>query len=358
MMKQKSQRNGAIDFWRFAFSILIVICHSPTLPSFAHDNIIWFKGGSIGVEFFFITSGFLMAKHSYTEGVPTGKATWDFIKSKYLAIFPTYLFAYIVSLIVKSALGDNFLKLFGSSIYELLFLHNAGLYQLFNARNFVVVQASWYVSAMLLSMFILYPILYSRRDMFLHVIAPLLTVFLLGYFATNLHQLHATDKFRGVLRATVEICLGCVAYQVCESLKKRKFTKAVSVFLTIVEFMCYISVFVTAFFFARGMQDFIIILVLALGIILSFSGKTYSGMIFRASFCGFLGKWSVAIYLNHMIIITLFIDMNMPLSFKTEVFLVFALVFALSLVCVFTTDIVKTLLKKRKESKQVAADNT
>lgn len=58
-----------------------------------------------------------------------------------------------------------------------------------------------------------------------------------------------------------------------------------------------------------------------------------------------------------MIIITLFIDMNMPLSFKTEVFLVFALVFALSLVCVFTTDIVKTLLKKRKESKQVAADN-
>lgn len=356
-MNEKVQRNGAIDFWKFTFSILIVIRHLELMPSFAHGNIIWFKSASIGVEFFFITSGFLMAKHTCAEGESTGKATWKFIKSKYLGIFPMYLFAYIVSLTVKAALGDNLLNLFGGSVFELLFLYNAGLSQLFGAR-FFVVQATWYISAMLLSMFILFPILHSRRDLFLNVIAPLLCIFIMGYFAKHGKMLKFTDGIFSLMRATAEICLGCVAYQVCEVLKKRPFAKAVSIVLTIIEFLCYISIFVTAFFMERGMYDFIAVIILAAGIVISFSGKSYSGIIFHGALCRFLGKLSLAIYLNHVIIIYLFDDFNMPLSPKTEIILVFALTLSISLICVFLTDIIKTLIKKRKSLKQAAVDKT
>lgn len=355
-MNKSAQRNGAIDFWKFAFSILILLCHLRLMPSFAHNEVIWFKSASIGVEFFFIVSGFLMAKHTCAEGTPTGKATWEFIKSKYLGIIPIYLFAYFVSLIVKVALGDNLLKLFGGSVFELLFLHNAGLSQLFGAKYFVV-QATWYISAMLLSMFILYPILHSRRDLFLNVVAPLLCIFIMGYFAQHTKTLEFIDGIFSIMRATAEICLGCITYRVCEAIKKHQISKAVAVLLTIIECSCYISIFVTAFFIERGMYDFIAVIILAMGVAISFSGKSYSGTIFRGALCRFLGKLSLAIYLNHVIVIYLFQDFNMPLSVTTEIILGFALTFAISLICVFVTDIIQILIKKRKQLKPAATDN-
>lgn len=89
--KSKSKRNGAIDFWRFIFSLLIVFCHMTLCPSFYYNDVKWFKSASIGVEFFFILSGFLMAKSSI-KGLPIGKATSVFIIRKWMGILqPIYL---------------------------------------------------------------------------------------------------------------------------------------------------------------------------------------------------------------------------------------------------------------------------
>lgn len=53
------QRNYEIDFWKFVFSIVIVFLHSFNL--FDGKNL-YMVGGSIGVDFFFIVTGFLMMK--------------------------------------------------------------------------------------------------------------------------------------------------------------------------------------------------------------------------------------------------------------------------------------------------------
>lgn len=271
-MNKSSRRNGVIDFWKFVFSVLIVLCHCCTLPSFSHGNMVWFKSANIGVEY-------------------------------------------------------------------------------------NVVQGAWYISAMLLTMFILYPILHSRRDLFLNVIAPLLCIFIMGYFAKYEKKLSFTDGVFAIMRGTVCICFGCMAYRVCEALKRHQIAKATGVMLTIIEWSCYISIFVTAFFIGRGMYDFIAVFILAVGVAISFSEKSYSGKIFRGALCRFLGKLSLAVYLNHMLIIYLFRDFNMPLGMKKEIILLFALTFALSLICVFVTDIIQILIKKRKQLKTAATDN-
>ena len=50
------RHNGIISFWKFIFSLLIVALHL----GIKHPNVLYrFKGGSIGVEFFFIVSGYL-----------------------------------------------------------------------------------------------------------------------------------------------------------------------------------------------------------------------------------------------------------------------------------------------------------
>lgn len=52
-------RVKSIEFWRIIFAISIVLCHSMFLPM--NKNGINLHVNSLGVEFFFILSGFLMA---------------------------------------------------------------------------------------------------------------------------------------------------------------------------------------------------------------------------------------------------------------------------------------------------------
>ena len=53
-----NKRNGAIDLLKFLFSLMIVIYHGRL---FANAENPLFRAGKIGVEFFFIVSGYLMA---------------------------------------------------------------------------------------------------------------------------------------------------------------------------------------------------------------------------------------------------------------------------------------------------------
>ncbi len=53
------KRNGTIDFFKFIFTLIIIIYHS---FSFVSRKTAYFKGGYVFVAYFFIVSGLLMAK--------------------------------------------------------------------------------------------------------------------------------------------------------------------------------------------------------------------------------------------------------------------------------------------------------
>ena len=99
-MEGKIKRNGTIELWRFIFSLLIVMFHSNYIPSYFSGDYNWIKSQSIGVEFFFIVSGFLMAKSAQKYQDNVGTDTGKFILKKYLGILPVYLFAHIISSVV------------------------------------------------------------------------------------------------------------------------------------------------------------------------------------------------------------------------------------------------------------------
>ena len=81
METAQKTRNGTIDFWRFIFAIYIMLYHLKETPFFADLEAItsWAKGASIGVEFFFILSGFLMAKPKKDYSMKTGEAVYIYI---------------------------------------------------------------------------------------------------------------------------------------------------------------------------------------------------------------------------------------------------------------------------------------
>ena len=59
-MDKLSGRNYEIEWLRFIFSIMIVLNHT---KFFSADSVFPVVGCSFGVEFFFLTSGYLMAEH-------------------------------------------------------------------------------------------------------------------------------------------------------------------------------------------------------------------------------------------------------------------------------------------------------
>lgn len=85
-------RSGELDFWKFIFSLVIVIRHSEYLPTTIEYP--YFRGGSIFVEFFFITSGYLMAKSAERKENTKSlvEETSSFLRKKITAFYPYLIF--------------------------------------------------------------------------------------------------------------------------------------------------------------------------------------------------------------------------------------------------------------------------
>lgn len=351
-----TKRNGTIDFMRFLFSILIIFAHC-NLPSMYSTPEGIFSSPVLGVEFFFIVSGFLMAKVKPTD-MPTGKATFRFIIRKYLSFLPVYVFAYVVSITASAiAKGWSFEKTFsniGSSVNEWFMLQMSGL-ALFNERTEFIVGASWYLSAMLIAMAVLFPFLYAKRDIFLNVAAPLISICLFSYIYVKKGTLALTTTYGelpvyyGLLRAIAEISLGVFCFNICEKIRDVQVTKLTSFLLTAAELGCYIWVLAGCYSKPYGGWDFAVVLLLAIAVTISFSGKSFSPNIFKAPVFGFLGKFSLALYLNHYVWFRLLRDLNMELAFETEMLIYWGMAFITAFLCIFVTDTIKELWNSKKE---------
>ena len=90
----RASRNGAVELLRFLFACCIAIYHAA--PFFAVDlsykGFKFFCNGAVGVEFFLVLSGFLMAKSAYKKalGGPSsdlGRETLSFFSKKYFSVF-------------------------------------------------------------------------------------------------------------------------------------------------------------------------------------------------------------------------------------------------------------------------------
>lgn len=305
MNSTKGKRNGAIDFWKFIFSIALVLLHSINFTELENTP---FKGGSIFVEFFFIVSGFLMAEsisHYELEKatISKGKAIQKFIIHKIRGMCPEVIIAWIIGFSVSHIAQNGvtvkiLFKDFIMGIIDFSFLWGTGL------SSFRANTAAWYISAMLLAMMLLLPIFIDNPELFLKVLAPLISVFILGYISKTVGNLRGPSKwmgfcYKGLLRAIAEISLGCVCWNICQWLKNFHFKKLGRLLFSMAESICYLGILAWGYQHQGSQMDFVIVLMFAVAITITFSKHGIISPLFDNKFMYFLGKISFPIYLGH-----------------------------------------------------------
>lgn len=298
-MASTKKRNGKIDFLKFIFALIVLIHHSRYVVG---DKNSLFLGGSLAVEFFFLVSGYLMMasiQRMQQPPVSLGAETGAFLLKKYKSFCPEIIISYIIAFAVTYIGGKTgFFKLFASSYSDVFLIGMTGL------RVKSVNGAIWYLSSMLLSMAILYPLLRKFGDTALHIIIPVGSLLLLGWFCGNGKSPRNPSSwigwtYRGNLRALAELGIGACLYPIVEKVKKIDFTVFGRILLTVAEYACYGLVIYYMYRKSASRLDYFCILVFALGLIISFSQKSIDTALFRGRFFSWLGKFSFSIYLSH-----------------------------------------------------------
>lgn len=349
-------RNGTIDFLKFIFALVVVIFHGRKLA--AGNEFAFFQSGYLAVEFFFLVSGFLMMRSAsrVTGDRPIGHETVSFLARKIKGLYPAILFAFVPALATVTYIGSvpatagSIL----SSVWEISLLRMSGI------QGTTANTITWYISAMLIAMLLLSPLILKFKDSFSYIIAPLAFIFIMGYLSQT-GSLISPEKwmsvvYRGLLRALGELCLGCVCWQVSEQLKKISFTAFARVSLFVLQWGCIL--------FSLGIMNvpasklgYVCIILLAIGITIGFSGISALTPpprgVLPGRICSWLGAFSLPLYLNHAYIRHIFrYVLKLPYGYETQLILFVLSSVAAALIAMYAVEGARRLLSGKIQIKE------
>lgn len=302
----KKGRNGRIEFFRFVFAMIVMIFHGKNVMNDGEIRIMF--SGRLGVEFFFLVSGYLMAasiaKIAAREETPRiGRETEHFLVRKFLAVYPMVIIAYFTLMFVSylsepTSLGAWLLKIVkGAS--NLLLIQQSGI-------EFFTANGTWYISSMLFAMAILFPLGLKFHSFMRRVGFGLIALLVTGYmmmFTSGIGgptTIIGDFTYRGNLRAISEIALGAVCFEGAAQLRQYRYTRLGQLLLGALEAAAYAISIWYMVVHEGSKYDYYILLLLAVGVTLTFSGCNYNSKFWDKQIFSFLGKASLYIYLGHI----------------------------------------------------------
>lgn len=327
-MKNQINRNGAIELWRFILICAIGIMH---FSNSYYGSSPYFASAYVATEFFFLVSGYLLFASFYRNKERKEKTTaWKFTFHKIKNLYPCYIFSFLViftfTMIVDKEGVIGWIINFGQSVWELSFLQISGLkgFRLFN-------YPAWYISAMLIAGYFIYVWLELDEKKFVKFFMPIGVLFIYCFFSKNSQTIDVwggakiLDVSDAVMRAFAGMSLGGICYITSNKLKEKQLSSKIRILLSIGE----VAAFLLALFLmnheAHTQTDFYIILLLSVGVALSFTEKSYIIKWLSNPFFIWLGRLSYPMFLNQIIIINLMNICFNDISYRngTIIFLLF-----------------------------------
>lgn len=318
LARPRSVRVLTVEFWRFAFTVLVCLYHSEMY--FGSPKLM--PSGSSAVEFFFVLAGFLMAKSAKRN--LTGRDTsvsvreahakaLDFVKKKLKAFYPVLIVVLLLGILVYPTFQSTFidrLKNLQNTEWEMLMLvgtpfgYNDGM---------TPIVPLWFLTGLLIVGYIYTFALYKNYD-FMMFAAPVLGILFYVYFTLNstlVLDFYVKMGFlnAGMVRAVAEISLGVSVYALYEYLSKKKFGKGWRIVLSLLELYAIYRLFSLMFFQPAGMDNFKRILYIMIIVLLSFLNKTFFTWLLNRKIWAVLGKITFTMYLCHFHLVNVYLSL-------------------------------------------------
>ncbi|SDI01924.1 Peptidoglycan/LPS O-acetylase OafA/YrhL, contains acyltransferase and SGNH-hydrolase domains [Chryseobacterium taeanense] len=302
-----------ISFLR-AFSVLAVL--------FYHYKFPWFKSGFIGVDIFFVISGYLMTKIILSSFDKGNFNLWNFYSRRVIRIIPALLALIIIfTILIFIFLQPQIVFFLRSAFSSILFFSNIyyylnnGYFDASSQYNFLL--HSWSLSVEW-QFYLIYPIILlllkkiynNQRTKFTIIFLLLVSI---SFLSMLLHNINDTDfSFYIFYPRAWEMMLGGLAF-----LFEEKSQKIPSKIKLVVALLCLsvLGCFIFLFYISKWPSSYAIIPVFFTALLICMN---YEFRIYKNKASIYLGNISYSLYLYHwpFYVFLLFFEVNINLKYR------------------------------------------
>ncbi|MGN0249094.1 MAG: acyltransferase family protein [Lachnospiraceae bacterium] len=300
-----TKRNDILELWRFIFCIMVLGLHFSDAI-----KIELFNAGYLGVEFFFLVSGYFIgsfySKQIANKTIPNRiKAIGTYICSRLKRLYPLYLVALFFMLFMRSIINNyrfgDILTLAKSCFAEFILLQWTPI------GNTVLISTDWYVPAIFWGGIFFIILLTITGKIGGFILAPTISFLIYRYYFILIGKIDVIASYYGVLRGIAGLGLGIFIYFLCQAIKD--FPSHMSKLLFPVPNIILLCICIYSQFGHRSKWDFFIISLYAvcLFILMKAEAPVLNEKI--KSVFGLLGKITYPVYLFQMPVIELFLTL-------------------------------------------------
>lgn len=203
-----------IDLFKFLFSLMIAVFHFWGIykqPA---------RGGFIGVEFYFMVSGFfLMMKYKETAG---HLSAWQYTINRLKKLYPHYIFSFVAIFILKNIIRGNGLSKiihnFVNQWFEIFLLNGSFIV---DEKTYIYNSVTWYMSVMIVVGYAVWELV-RKYETTLLTWSPIVIIWIYVYIiynlgTTNNWRIHVAGILNyGILRGVAGILLGICIYHISQ----------------------------------------------------------------------------------------------------------------------------------------------
>ena len=286
-----------IQFLR-AISVLLVF--------FYHLKLKYFQYGFIGVDIFFVISGYVITSKIYNEYYKFKTFNFfEFYKRRFQRIYPVLLFIFSLSFIFIILFQPLDLFLANLSVYSATVFGISNLYYLFSTKDYFdtvfddPLAHSWSLGVEE-QFYLLFPILFILILKFIKKINRsiifIFFILIVGLIFTYIFSNNTKLIFYSPLFRFWEFLFGSITLLIIKKLKINNFLTSISAFLLIIIIIFNGNLF-------HNVVMIFLISFLSSCFILLYSENTYGKILFENKILIFIGNISYSLYLWHLPII-------------------------------------------------------
>jgi peptidoglycan/LPS O-acetylase OafA/YrhL len=293
-----------LDGLRGIFSLMIVIFHYDPriIPDFLGENFI-IRQSWIFVEFFFVLSGYVIS-YNYSK-IETPVELKLFVKKRFIRLYPLLLFTTLFFLLFES-FSNVFLINYTNTPESVSSLFYKTIDTLFLTNSTPILGngggmngPSWSISSEMISYLVFGIIIFISQPKY-RLLIFVFVVLLSGLFQVLFRDLDLDLSF---LRGTLSFSLGVLLYNLSH-IKFRVSNYFELIIPLIVLWSMYLINSESEYDQIHRIVTVNFVFFISIGILLKTNGVI--SRFLEQRFIQYLGKISYSIYLNHLIVITLF----------------------------------------------------